>query len=365
MKGIRVRNHKRFKIFIIMMLMGTMFFINYFNKNQMLGSFSFLNNKSKTLNLVSTLSVGEIESIKIFDDTIAIWNNSKLSYLNTKGEIILEKKFQFKNPDIVFGKDSIYVMDKDTGDIYILDKEGNTIKRFKLEGSIKNLKEDGDNILIHTDLQETKTMNILDKKGNLIRNNNISNKNILTYNVNNKNTKYIISNLNLREKTPESDIFLYSIDDGKEINNLRFKNQIILFTQFIDDKIIVLTDTKLHLIENGKIIWHKEISDIKTIELIGGKICIIYKNIFEVIDLKGNIESTFTLESDYKKILPYKKYVLLYGNNDILVIKDSKKVLHQRYTDGILDLQTGKSFILVRSMDKIELYKIDSNKKDN
>ena len=169
--------------------------------------------------------------------------------------------------------------------------------------------------------------------------------------------KYLISNLNLKEDKLKSEISIYSIE-GEKIHNLDIKGEIVFFSEFIKDEIIALTDANLYLIKDGDIQWKKPFYSIKDVEHKDNRIYILYDNILEVVDLKGRTEEKFIIGSKYNKILPFGKYILLYGNNDLLGIQGSRQVINYKHPEEIIKIDTNKSMIGIYGDKKLELFKL-------
>src|SRR5690606_32293768 len=165
-------------------------------------------------------------------------------FLNLDGSIILEKDLNFENPHVVFGVKTIYLMDKNTGDLYLLNREGETIKRIELDEKIIKLEESLDGVIINTKSEDMESIQILNFNGEPIRKHNIDDKNILNYAVSENNQNYLISYLNLGEGSLKSDVLIYSIE-GIELAKLDISEEIVFLNEFIRDDIILLTDMNL------------------------------------------------------------------------------------------------------------------------
>ncbi len=357
MEKSNIKTHKGFKIFLIIFIIGILFFTKKDNQEKFIEGFHSLNAREKTLESVEIIDLEQdLEEVYLYDKEIIKWHNNKITFLELDGSIKLEKEFLFQEPDILFTNKYIYIMDKSTGDVYTLNKEGETLKRFNLGNKIFNIKEI-DGLMVHMKSDEIESINILDKEGKSIKNHNINNKNILTYSINENKDKYLISNLNLKEDKLKSEISIYSIE-GEKIHNLDIKGEIVFFSEFIKDEIIALTDANLYLIKDGDIQWKKPFYSIKDVEHKDNRIYILYDNILEVVDLKGRTEEKFIIGSKYNKILPFGKYILLYGNNDLLGIQGSRQVINYKHPEEIIKIDTNKSIIGIYGDKKLELFKL-------
>lgn len=140
-----------------------------------------------------------MEKVDIFNDKIIEWKNKNLSILDLNGFEVLKKDFKFEDPDIVFGKDTLYVMDKSSGDLYLLDKNGKTIERMDLKVPFYKLREEGDKVYIYRKEGDKENVDIMDKKGNILETHE-ERIPILNITMGNKDTEYSISTLEMGKK---------------------------------------------------------------------------------------------------------------------------------------------------------------------
>mgnify|MGYP000959007494 FL=1 len=107
------KSHKGFKIFVLLLLIGVLFFINKDNQGKLIKAYKSLTIRQKSLEKIESISLDSgIDEVGLFDKNIALWGNNKLSIVDINNDLVLEKQFNFENPDIVFGQKSSYIMDK-------------------------------------------------------------------------------------------------------------------------------------------------------------------------------------------------------------------------------------------------------------
>ncbi|NLY46047.1 MAG: DUF547 domain-containing protein [Tissierella sp.] len=266
MEDNRNKDHKGFKIFVLLLLVVVIIFINKGNHTKFIEAYQSLTIRDKRLEKIESIDLNpDIDKVGLFQKDIGILSGDKLSIIDINHVLILEKQFNFKDPDIVFGQEASYIMDKSTGDIYIINNVGETVERLILDNEISNLIENGDHIIVHTKSDDEDHIVILGDNGVILKLHPIKDMNILTYNVDKSKEKYLISNLIVKDQL-KSQIHTYSMD-GELLNINEIDNEIIIFSKFVNEDLIVLSDKCLYYIKDEKIHWRKSLSNVQDIIL--------------------------------------------------------------------------------------------------
>lgn len=352
-------NRKGFKVFIIIFLVLSMFLLNEKNQEKLIVFFDSISGKDRTLELVNSFKDSKpLVSVNLYDNNIVKWNGNKLSFLKDDGTIILEKEFNFEDPFIYYGEKNIYVTDKSTGDVYSLDKNGQTINRNQIKKELFNLKESNGHILYHTKENGQEIIKLLDKDNAIIGSNSYEDKNILTYEVNKNGKKRVLSLLDFKGKALKSQIEVYG-ENNEKLNALDIEGEIVVYLKFLSkDEIIALTDNNIYCIKEDEILWKRQFDLIKDI-YVGEDIYILYSNYLETIDFSGKTKDKIGFTEDYGNIIDFNGKILAYGEKGMSIIEDNKEIL--KHTDEIKDVRTSKNNILIWNNDEIKVYKL-SNK---
>lgn len=350
--------HTRFKIFIIIFIIGSLFLLKEENQNKIVGIIKSMNVKEKNLYLVDSFNNEEdILNINIYDDTIIKWSDNKISFLNLDGTKIIDKDFNFTDPSIYYGENHIHVMDKSTGDIYSLDKSGETINRLELDKEIFNFEEINENIIYHVKTSELETINILDKDKVEVGNYSYENKNVLRYATNKNGTKSVVAVIQVDGEGIKSHIDLYGKNNEK-LSEVDIDGEIVVDLNITErDEIIILTDTGIHFIKKGEIIWTKNLNLIKDIYIKDGNIYVLYSNYLETINFKGDTKDKIGFTEEYKKIYPFGSGTLLYGNEHILIAENGKIVFKKE--ESIIDIYISNDKVLIWGPEEIKTYEVD------
>ena len=352
----RKNNHKGFKVFIIILIISSLFLVKEENQKKIINIISSLTNKEKSLILIDSFPKGDLVGLNIYDDTIVKWDNNKLSFLNIDGIKIIDKEFNFTDPHIFFGENIIYPMDKSTGDIYYLNKKGETINRLELDKEIFNFEEVNQNIIYHGKDLNFEDINILDGERVQIGHYFYEDKNVLTYSTNKKGTKIALGVIDLNQSPIKSHIDSYG-ENNEKLYEIEIDEEIIVYLGFTPrDEIVALTDNGLYFIKDEEILWKKDLNLVKDIYLSEDRIHLLYSSYLEIIDFKGDTRDKIGLTEDYRKLKFFNNNNLVYGNNHMVLIQNGQEILKEEIE--IIDIFTSKNRILVLGPEKLNIYEV-------
>lgn len=347
--------HKWLKIFILVFIIIVIFLFNKDKQNRVLDLINSFKSEEKTLLLTNSFDNDNILDINIYNDTMAIWKENKLSFIKTDGEMILEKEFSFTNPAIYYGEKYIYPFDKDTGDIYFLNKSGETVDRLQLGKEIFNIKEIKGHLFCHSKDDNKENIDILDKDWVLIGNPAFEDKSILSYDINKNGSRTVVSLLNLNDNILKSEIQYYG-ENNEELGSLNIEGEIILFNEIIKDADeVILTDKSLYYVKDKEIVWKKEFNLIKDI-YIEEEIYILHGNYLEIIDLNGETISKVGFTKDYNNIANFRNSTMVYGDENLAIVSREELVLE--HDESILKAYNNGGEIIILGPNVLNIYKL-------
>lgn len=349
---------KGFKVFLIILIIVILVFMRIENRDGISSMIQKISIREKSLDFISRIDLeGEVDNINLYDDILVKWNKNNLSFLKADGSIFWEKEFNFEQPYIYYGQQYIYAIDKTSGHIYSMDKNGDTVFKAQLNQGIFAVKESNDQLMVHIKDENGENIKIMNHMGDIIKIHEELDNNILYYNLDSQGDKYGISTLNTKGDTLVSQLGIYNFS-GEKLQDVEFKNMIILRTEFVKNDILVLTDTSINYIKDGIVKWKRHFPAIKDMYLDGDNILILYDKNFEIIGLDGKTIEKFVFAADYKKIKYMDKIILLYGKGDILGIKGNKEVLNYKLDNEILALYNNQTSIYIRNQRDVEIFKL-------
>ena len=348
------KKSKKF-IIIILILLSLWFLSNEKNQEKLVGFFKKSNIKDISLDISKSIPIKE-GTIDLGNyKGIVLWNGEKLSKIKDDGEITKEREFNFDEIGIYMGDKNIYIYEKTLGEIYILDEDLETIDKIQMETRVENIVESFDYILIHTKEGFRESIKILNKDWKIIESVITENRNILNYTTNSSGNQYMISTLSLESTGIKSEIQGFKMG-GEELFHHEFKDEIILYTKYINGgKIILMTDSNLYCISPDKILWTRPYDSLKDIQYFSGKIYILYSNTLEVVSSDGDIIFNYSFSEEYKKMLIYDNYSILYGGEYIIGLNDKGEIFKYNAEDDIIKAIKDNKKIIVLYGDKIEL----------
>ena len=347
-------NNKAFKIFTIILIIGFLFFLKEENQEKLIEFINSITSGEKTLVLIDSFPKGDILDVNIYEDTIVKWEDNKLSFLNLDGTKIIEKQFNFVDPYIHFGEDFIYPMDKSTGDIYFLDKKGETIDRLELAKEIFNFESINQNVIHHGKSLDGEEVTILDGNRVQIGHYSYEAENVLSYATNKTGRKIALGLIDINEEAIKSRIDLYG-ENNEKLDEIDIQGEIVVYLGFTSkDEIVALTDSGMHFIKDGEVIWKKDLTLIRDIYLSKDEIHILYSNYLESLDFEGNTKVKIGFTEEYKKILPFENDILVYGNGHIALVQGENEVMKEEVE--IINLYTSKNKILILDSEELKIY---------
>lgn len=352
-----------FKVLIIFVIGVTLFFSRQKNRELFV---EFINNMIQEENIgeerekeiKTTIPLGpEIDGIGFYGDDIVVLENQKLSRYKTDGSILWEKRFDLDKPMLRFGEDRIYISDKTTGEIYILNPIGEILGKVELNSNIKNVIVDFNNILVHTIDDETniERMKILSRDGDMVIDFPIKDGNLLTYSLSRDKKSYIVSTLDLSKDKLKSKMQIFKID-GKELYNHTFNDEILLYSNFIEkNQLVAMSDNNLYLLENQNILWEKKIPLIKDIAIHENKIHVLYGNTLEILSSEGETKFKYSFTEEYNEISLSDNHIFVYGDEYIIGLEGGNEIFKYKLDGEIQNVINNKENLIINYKDRIDI----------
>lgn len=309
----------------------------------------------RDLRLVDSLEQEGFKDFNLYDNLILLSTSEELKYYNKDKENFASIGIHEK--EVAYGKDQIYIVDKAHNSFKIIGLDGEEKDNIFFERrQLYNLAESNDSLVAHFKKNDFETIEILDKNAKNLRNHSVEKTSILTYDVNYNG--YIISELNTNRDIFRSEVRHY--DMGGEMNyELMLEEEIVMKTILLSkDSAIVQTDERIYSLQDGEIVWENKIDNIERILYGEDKIYLLYSKTLEVMDMDGHVVSKLGLEKNYREIISYKDYIILYGDRNILGLKEDKKILEYLSDDQIISIDASSNSLGLQVEDQIDLYEI-------
>lgn len=285
-------------------------------------------NDEKTLQIVYKIPATADTMVKFYNEAMVKYENNTLVGIGKDGTTNWEKNVNFDKPIVFLGKERIYISEGITGDIYLIDENGNSLNRIMLNRPIDNVIEKGNLLYVLSNDEKSQKIALLNQDGQLLWDTVLDNI-ILNFATNKTSTKTIISTLNISENSITTTLSSYD-DKGTLLGSIKFEDEIITFLDFKDEDLgLVLTDKGLYSVKDNSVLWKKEYTDIKDIYLDLNEeiIYLLYGKDLETMDLEGKVIDTIELEGDFRKIYPYKSDIILAGKKEVIGFNKGKQYL--------------------------------------
>lgn len=345
-----------FKIFASLLIILILFFSKKENQERFIEALKLDSLVLSEVDIVNSILLNvNIEDIAYYDNYIISWKDNKLTRYTKEGNKEWEKEFNFTYPYAVFGKKGIYVYDRNLGDIYYLNSEGDTINRYRVEGKINSIKECLEYILVHVEEDKEEGIRILDDRGIIVSKISIAEASILNYSLNNQMNRYAYSILKLEDGSIKSGINVCSLE-GEPIWTLQLEDEIIMYVTFVDEeKLVAMSDKGLYLIDEAEILWQKPISSPKDIYVEGESIYILYDTKLELISLEGDLKDSMAFSEEYNNFTFVNGYVAVYGEKNMLGIKNMKKTFKFEPEETIIKVIPANRNLIILYENKVDI----------
>lgn len=351
----KVKDRRIIKLIILLLLLISLIFLKEENRESFKGFLLSLSNSEKELQLVTSINSPGTSHIKVYGNNIFLFRNNAINLFDMEGNLNLEEQFNFEDLMVHFGDNSIYIGDRSSGEIKKWNKNGQAESTIDFNKAFFNIKEEDKHTIYHSKSETIENIYIYDKNNVLIGDHGFSHKNIINYSIHPSSSKYALSLLDLEENTIKSELHFYGLNN-ELLSTFEINGEILIYSKLLKgDNIIALTDTSLYYINNGEVIWSKSFSLIKDI-YVDDKIYILYSNYLESISLDGKTIDKISFAGDYKKIIAFKRNILVYGDNGLQLILDGEEKLS--FTGKIDLLSVGKNNIVIVNNDIMDIYKI-------
>lgn len=307
--------------------------------------------KVNVLHMTDSIENLEGSQFGIYKNYLYKWQNGKL-YLRSLTEegVSYNMALNIGNPLVIPGNKYIFVANPEEGIIYFLNSKAEMLERIPLNTPIFSMKEDGDNLIYHTKLGANESVGIIDSNLNNLMKYNYDGESVLTYDFDPSKSKVAIGVLNVEEKSIGTRLDLYRDLSNKE--SLYFDGEIILDLDYIGlGNLLVLTDNNLYYISENNIVWKKDFTLIKDMEVEGSNIYVLNGTHLTVLDTKGQVKEDLAFTEQYSKIYIcetgfLKDELILYNSGELVVLKKGEEFLRHKQEILQVDKAQGKIFIL-------------------
>lgn len=351
-----VKKSKKTYIYIIVFIIIIFVLVNPTSRQTILGLFNYSNRSEKELELINEFTVdASISNLGIYNERIIEAKDNSLLFLDFNGFEVFKEESELNNPDILYGEKSIYIMDSSSGKINIYDKEGEEVKNIDVANPFYRLEEKEDEIFIFRKDGDQENIDIVNREGSIVQT-HLENIPILTADIADSKEDYLVSTLDI-DKELKSILTVYSID-GEERFHIDIEDEIVIYSKFIKEDILVATEKSLYYIKDEKIKWEKDYENIKDVEIRDNEILILYDNNYEILNLRGKIKKEIVLNVNLEKILLTNDEVFIFGKNNIIIPERKKNRLNFKSEEEILDLKYDDDNLLIEKENKIEIYKL-------
>ncbi|HLR36276.1 MAG TPA: DUF5711 family protein [Tissierellales bacterium] len=355
------KDKKGFKIFLIIFGIAIVVVFKTGYKGEFVSKVGSLFKIKKTFETVETIPMNfENEEANVYGNIIIKKDGGKLLAYDLNGSKKWEKNINVDEGLVFLGNKFIYLCSKGTGQIELLNNNGEIAQTIESNPQIANITEKNEDLVLLFKDEGQENIVIMNNNNEILGKNSVKGARIFSIAINNSKTKYVVSTLSHKDDEISNYLHIYKMD-GKEIENIDFGKNLILYTEFItDDIIVVFTDEEVYCIKDGKTLWTKEMEKGKDIYIDeeNKEIYLLNDKNIKVISDTGEVEREISLSQDYKRILPFDKGFLLYGDEHVAVLEEDKEIIKYKNEEKIEEIIVKEPYIILFDFDKINIMNI-------
>lgn len=241
---------KKFPIILLVFFIGTLMLLFYYkskNGTSLFSSNTFVFNESKER------KINLLTNSEFYGNGIITYNNKSILYTDFEGNLIWENGKEAFYDKIYINKDIFCEYSKH---LSIINNKGEQTEIFKLnEEEILFIKSEKNKIVLITEESiGNNSLFIFDNLNEVVLSKTFVDK-ILSVSINEKADNILISSFHIDNGSITSNMDFYLLDDLL-LWNKTLINEIILYTEIVDNKVYVFTDKSIYLINShGDLLW--------------------------------------------------------------------------------------------------------------
>lgn len=347
-----------FIILIILLILGTTLAFSREENQKKLVNYIYSFDKSEKEFHIAKSYVKE--NIEYLNGRFLEWDGEKLTVLDETKKELWTKTFLLDNPIMILNENRIVIYDQESGLVYLYNGNGETLLEYDLEKPIFNIKVWDQGLIAHLKLEDKEKLLYYNLGGDTWQEVSFINSYPLDYWISNSNN-LMYSQVELEEDHINSKLY----EKLTETTELRvdLKDKLILKAVSFKEGYIILTDTGLVRIDKKNEDLSKDYDLVYDILVDGEELYILYGNSLEVLnsDFQTVYKKTYGLS--YTRLHRHEKYILLYGEKNIIALfnKEEKaehtfgsgiKNIHSQFNDLIVTLKTGVYTMRIKNIEE-------------
>lgn len=359
---------------IVLILIGVLVFKFTFIMNSAIGFFNFNKEAIEKINGVELEDVIDLNMYDSDGESLYVVNSSKLEKIDENGQILWHKDIVNDNIILKSMNKEIFIVDKNQGDIFKIDDQGEILSSKYALGNIDNFKVNEESYcsFLSTD---KKKISILNRNLENVTEIEINSGDVLDYDISRENNIVVVSVLDLNETSVISKIVVFDLD-GKMVGAFNYNNRILYKLNIKGDKVIALGDDILFsfTIKDGDQWENKITEDLVAQEFLpNGDVTLFLseqesdlvesKMVKSIVsyDIEGNEKFRKEITEDLDGIYSFNSITIGTLEKEVLVFDDQGKLISRKSVPHKIDELkwiTDDRFV-VRSGKNLNFYKLN------
>ena len=329
-------------ILIILLIVGmTLFFSREENQKKLV---NYIYSFDKTQKEFHIGEIYEKEGIYYLNGRFLEWNSEKLTLLDANEKVLWTKTFLFENPKIILNENRIVIYNEETGLLYLYNGNGETLLEEDLQKPIFNIKVSDQGLILHLKLEESEELLNYNFDTNKWDKVSFIDTFPLDYWINNSNN-LMYTQVKSKQNHLSSEVYEKTLDST--VLKTELKDSLILKVLNFKGGYIILTDTGIVKIKSGEDSIVKDFDLVHDLLIDGDEIYILSGDNLEVLnsDLERVHKKTYVLS--YTSLHRHEKYILLYGEKNIVALFNKEDKAEYAFGSGIQNVTSQFNDLIV------------------
>ena len=328
-------------IIILLFLGVALFFSKEENQKKLVHYIYSFDKSEKEFQIVKSY---EKENIQYLNGRFLEWNGEKLTVSDASKKVLWTKTFLLENPKLVINENRIVIYDEKSGALYLYNGNGETLLEHDLEMSIFNIKVSDQGIIAHLKLEDGEKLLYYNLEEDKWEEVNFIESFPLDYWINNSNN-LMYTQIELEQDHLTSELY-EKFADHTELK-AELEDRLILKVLSFKQGYIILTEMGIVKIDNKNENISKEYDLVHDILIDGDEIYILYGDNLEVLNSSLETVHKETYALSYTKLHRHEKYILIYGEKNIIALFNKENRAEHAFGTSIQDIKSQFNDLIV------------------
>lgn len=328
-------------LIILLTLGGTLFFSREENQKKLVHYIYSFDKSDKKFEIVKSY---ETEGIEYLNGRFLEWDGEKLTVLDSSKKVLWTKTFLLESPKMLLNENRVVIYDQESGMLYLYNGNGETLLEYDLEMPVFNIKVSDSGLIVHLKLEGGEKLLYYNLERKEWEEVNFADTFPLDYWINNSDN-LMYTQIELKEDGLISELYEKKVDNIELKANL--KDRLILKVLAFKQGYIILTETGIVKINDNGEYFTRDYDLVHDILIDGEEIYFLYGDNLEILNSSLETVHKKTYALSYTKLHRHEKYILLYGEKNIVALFNKEDKAEYAFGTSILNIKSQFNDLIV------------------